>query len=91
MEGTLSLGADAGFAGSGRTRGKAVLSGDGTTREFTIRFSSAQPTEPVVLFRTNLFLRDALKAVTREGFTVAFETPPPKGEGNVTVWWMAEE
>ncbi len=91
VEGTLSLGADAGFAGSGRTRGKAVLSGDGTTREFTIRFSSAQPTEPVVLFRTNLFLRDALKAVTREGFTVAFETPPPKGEGNVTVWWMAEE
>ncbi len=38
-----------------------------------------------------LFLRDALKEVKREGFTLAFEGPPSKGEKIVVIWWMAQE
>jgi hypothetical protein len=85
------MGPDAVLAGSPMSRGKVNLSGDGATREFTIRFPRAYQAEPVVYFKTNLFLRDATKAVTRDGFAMAFESPPPKGEKNVIVWWMAQE
>lgn len=91
VEGELRMGPDAVLAGSPMSRGKAVLSGDGTTGAFTIRFPRAYDSEPVVTFKTNLFLRDALKEVTREGFTLAFESPPPKGEKNVVIWWIAQE
>ncbi len=38
----------------------------------TVALPKPQATEPVVYFKTNLFLRDALKEVTRDGFVVAF-------------------
>jgi hypothetical protein len=38
-----------------------------------------------------MFLRDAMQAVNPSRFTIAFETPPPQGQGNITVWWMAQE
>lgn len=91
VEGELRMGPDAVLAGSPMSRGKAILSGDGSTSTFTVRFPRPYRAEPVVYFKTNLFLRDALKDVSREGFTLAFEAPPPKGRDNVIVWWMAQE
>jgi hypothetical protein len=91
VEDELRLGPGAVLVGSPISRGKAILSGDGATGAFTIRFPRAYESEPVVYFRTNLFLRDALKEVTRESFTVAFEGPPPRGEKNIVIWWMAQE
>jgi hypothetical protein len=91
VEGELHLGENGTITGSPMSRGKVILSGDGATSVFTIRFPHPYRTEPVVYFKTNLFLRDALQAVSPEGFTVAFETPPPSGKGNITLWWMAQE
>jgi hypothetical protein len=91
VEGNLRLGSGAIMVGSPMTRGKVILSGDGVTTTFRIGFPAPHPAEPVVYFKTSLFLRDALKEVTRDGFTVAFETAPPKGDGNITVWWMAQD
>jgi hypothetical protein len=88
--GELRLGPNAVLAGSGMTRGKATFTGDGKRREFPVRFPRPHRVEPVVYFKTDLFLRDALRGVTKDGFTVAFETPPARGE-TVTVWWMAQE
>jgi hypothetical protein len=89
VSGELRLSPDAVLSGSAMTRGKVTLTGDGEKREFEIKFPHSFESEPVVYFKTNLFIRDALKSVTKEGFVAAFETPPPKGE--LTLWWMAQQ
>jgi hypothetical protein len=91
IDGELRLSPRTVLSGSEMTRGKVTLSGDGEKREFEIRFPRPFDSEPVVYFKTNLFLRDALKSVSKEGFVAVFETPPPKGSGNVTLWWMAQQ
>ena len=90
VDGEWKLGENARMVGSGMTRGKAVFTGDGRRRAFRVRFPQPHRVEPVVYFKTNLFLKDSLREVTREGFTAAFETPPPAGE-TIIVWWMAQE
>lgn len=87
----LTLYGNATIAGSQRTRGKAVFSGDGVKLEFTIPFPTAYAAEPFVVASSNLPIGMGVTAVTLEGCTVTFATPPPAGQDNVVVTWMVQE
>ena len=77
--------------GNSRTRGKAALSGDGRRKRFEIRFEKPFPSEPFITVSDNQFARARLAAVTRQSVTVEFEEAPVAGNGNVVIWWMAQE
>jgi hypothetical protein len=87
----ITLYGDATIAGSQRTRGKSVFSGDGRTVEFAVKFPSAYGVEPFVVASPNLPIGMGVTAVTKEGCTVTFATPPPAGKDNVIVTWMVQE
>ena len=72
-------------------RGKAVFSGDGRTRSFTIRFCQPFHCEPVVTISGNQFARSRVAQVSQEAVEVEFEEAPATGKENVIVWWMAQE
>ncbi len=77
--------------GSEQTRGKTTFSGDGTTRSFTVKFSVPFESEPFVLVSTNQFIPSRLATVAKDRFVVEFEYPPPAGQNNVTIYWMAQQ
>ncbi len=77
--------------GNDRTRGKAVFSGDGTTKTFTIRFRQPFTVEPIVTLSGNQFARTRVAQVSKEAVEVAFEEAPASGQDNVIIWWMAQE
>jgi len=77
--------------GNARTRGKAVFCGNGRTRGFVIRFEAAFAVEPCMTISTNQFARSRVAAATKDDLSVEFETAPPAGNDNVTIWWMAQE
>ena len=79
------------FKGNDQTRGKQLLSGDGQTKRFTIRFTQPQHQVPVVVFNTDQFTASRLVGVTRDLFVIEFATPPAKGNENITLWWTAQQ
>jgi len=87
--GGLLLSEGAAITGSDRVRGKALFSGNGRQTRFTITFAKPFDSEPFVQITTNQFARWRLAEVTRELCVVEFESAPPAGENNVTVWWLA--
>ena len=89
---SLRLGNDTAVKGSARTRGKAVFSGDGKTRTFTVRFSVPFAEDaPCIVFTDNQFARSRLANTTRTAFSVEFDDAPPEGKTNVLINWMAQE
>jgi hypothetical protein len=88
VQGDLALGGA--IEGNGRTRGKASLNGDGKTTRFRVPFGRPVGGQPVVLFNTNQFARARLVRVAGRFFEIEFEEPPAAGDGNVTIWWMAQ-
>ena len=79
------------LTGNPRTRGKAVFSGDGSTKTFTVKFPAAYRVEPCIAVSSDQFARSRVAAVTRESLAVEFESAPPAGKDNVAIWWMAQE
>lgn len=77
--------------GNDRTRGKAIFSGDGTTKTYAIRFRQPFTVEPVVTLSANQFARARVAQVSKEAVEVEFEEAPAAGKENVTIWWMAQE
>ena len=77
--------------GNDRTRGKAIFSGDGTTKTYAIRFRQPFTVEPVVTLSANQFARTRVAQVSKEAVEVEFEEAPAAGNENVTIWWMAQE
>ncbi|HEY3397875.1 MAG TPA: hypothetical protein VGM19_09495 [Armatimonadota bacterium] len=77
--------------GSAATRGEARFSGDAKRTSFVVTFAKPLGVKPVVVLNANQFARCRLAAVATTGFTVEFETAPPAGQDNVTIWWMAQE
>lgn len=77
--------------GNERTRGTALLSGDGKTAAFTIAFAAAFPAKPFVVASANLPIGMGVTTVTPAGFTATFAAPPPEGKNNIEITWMVQE
>jgi len=77
--------------GSSQTRGKAVFSGNGEQTRFSIAFPKATTTEPFVSISTDQFTPSRLAEVKSTGITVEFQSPPPVGQDNIQIWWMAQQ
>lgn len=77
--------------GSEQTRGKAIFSGDGQLRQFTIKFARAFAGEPFVTISTNQFAHARLAQVAADHMTIEFEEAPEAGEDNVVIYWMAQQ
>jgi len=80
-----------GIAGNERTRGSAVLSGDGKTTEFAVKFPAAHPAAPFIVASSNQRIGMGVERVAADGFTAGFAAPPPAGKDNVIVTWMVQE
>jgi len=77
--------------GTDRTRGRALFSGDGQTRQFKIGFPAGYPAKPFVVASSNVPIGMGVTETTPEGCTVTFASPPAAGADNVEVTWMVQE
>jgi hypothetical protein len=87
----VAVGAGVTLRGSDRMRGQAVLSGDGETRTFRIAFAQPFEAPPYVVASGDLPVGMGVAAVETGGFDIVFAVPPPAGEDNIRVTWMAME
>ena len=78
------------LAGNERTRGRAVLAGDGKTQEFAVVFPAPFAAAPFVVASADAPLGLWVRDVTADLFTAAF-AQAPAADAKVTVTWMAQE
>jgi hypothetical protein len=79
------------ITGNDRTRGLSTFSGDGQATRFTITFSDVYTAKPFVVASANLPIGMGVTETTRGSFVVTFASPPPAGQDNIEITWMAQE
>jgi hypothetical protein len=79
------------ITGGARTRGRSTFSGDGQKVAFSIPFPAKFDAAPFVVASSNLPIGMGVTAVTPDGCTVTFATPPLAGKDNIVVTWMVQE